>query len=93
MLNKIIFFRLDDFSHDKNHAMWDVILEVFERHNIKVCIGVIPMNSDRSLNFADRMSDAEFWSGVKNLDTSGHTIALHGLNHTYHDIDDEYISE
>lgn len=93
MFQKTIFFRLDDFSHDKNHAMWDQILEVFDRHSVQVCIGVIPKNRDPSLNFADCISDSEFWSQVKNLDNSGHTVALHGLNHTYHEIDHGYLSE
>lgn len=83
---KKIIFRLDDYSHECNHTNWIQIIDLFNSYNVKVCIGVIPDSKDQSLIFDKPLSDDEFWNNVRLFRDAGHTIALHGLHHTYHKI-------
>lgn len=81
---KEIVFRLDDFSVSRHIKRWETILDIFHKHQIKVCIGVIPKCEDPTLNYQFISEENQFWADVRMLDSSGHTIALHGYKHTYH---------
>lgn len=81
-----VLFRLDDFASNRDHDKWKKIFDVFNRFNIKVCLGVIPDNRDKNLLKYNSESTSSFWATVVDFDKDGHVIALHGCTHEYHTI-------
>tara|TARA_B110000977_G_scaffold201788_1_gene298658 strand:+ start:18740 stop:19474 length:735 start_codon:yes stop_codon:yes gene_type:complete len=82
--NSRVLFRLDDYAANRNFVGWESVLKVFDKYNIKVCIGVIPNNKDKKLLQYEGESSSAFWEGVSELHSNGHEIALHGYTHEYH---------
>ena len=79
-----VLFRLDDFASSRDHDKWEKIINVFNRFNIKVCLGVIPDNRDKNLLAYNSEPTSSFWAKVVDFDNDGHVIALHGCTHEYH---------
>ncbi len=73
--------RLDDACPTMDHAKWQRMEDILDRYVIKPMVGVIPHNED-----AQQKIDAEdytFWRKVKQWESKGWAIALHGYNHSY----------
>ncbi len=78
---KRLLIRLDDITPDMNWENFEIIHAVFEKHNIKPIIGVVPDNRDQGLSVAPKRAD--FWEIIRKLQEQGWTIAQHGYRHTY----------
>lgn len=70
--------RLDDACHQMPLEKWKIFEAFFEKTNIKPIVGVIPLNKDKSLG---SFKNNHFWRLIKNWETKGWSIAMHGLNH------------
>ena len=79
--NTGILIRLDDISENMN---WDLMQKtefLFEKHNIKPVLGVIPNNQDSDLLCYPKNDD--FWEKVRNWKQKGWEISMHGSTHVY----------
>ena len=77
-----ILFRLDDACGYMDLQKWQCIEEMFDRHNVKPIVGVIPKCEDENLISKYEFND-EFWTLVDKWHIKGWGIALHGFNHKY----------
>ena len=73
--------RFDDICPTMNWRMWGQIEQVLVRHEIKPILAVVPENMDPGL--AVDASHTDFWSWVRERQSWGWTIALHGYQHLY----------
>jgi peptidoglycan/xylan/chitin deacetylase (PgdA/CDA1 family) len=85
-IRRKVLFRLDDYAANRDHEKWTKVLGIFNKFNIKVCVGVIPDNRDKNLLKYNSEPNSSFWVGVAGLEKYGHVIALHGCTHEYHSI-------
>ena len=76
--------RLDDACPEMNVCNWLLFEEYFRQEGLMPIIGVIPDNKDISIQFGQY---AKFWDRVQIWQGLGWQMALHGLNHVYHEID------
>lgn len=72
-------FRLDDACHEMSKVKWNKIERIFDEFNIKPIVAVIPDNKDKKLIFDEK--DKFFWNKVKNWQSKGWTIGMHGYRH------------
>lgn len=80
-INTGILIRFDDIAPNMNWEMMDKCQNLLNDFNIKPVLGVIPDNKDNDLlNFPRREN---FWQIVKEWDSIGWSIAMHGYNHCY----------
>jgi len=75
------FFRLDDIAPNMDWDKFNFIVSVFQRHNIKPLLAVIPDNKDPEL--LKYPANSDFWRIIKELNQDGWTIAQHGFEHLY----------
>jgi len=75
--------RLDDACHQMPIEKWEIFEDYFDRKGIKPIIGVVPLNKDVSLGSTNLNN---FWDKVKNWETKGWIIAMHGLHHLFEPI-------
>lgn len=73
--------RLDDASEHMDYAKWNPYFELFDKHNIKPIIAVIPFNRD--IKMVIKNPDDKFWDKVRLWQQRGYHIALHGYEHVY----------
>ena len=79
--NTGILIRFDDIAPNMNWEMMDRCKNLLDTLDIKPVVGVIPNNKDKELlSFPKREG---FWQIVKNWQSSGWSIAMHGFNHLY----------
>jgi len=74
--------RLDDVAP---HMAWDRfhrLDRVFDEHDVKPLIGVIPDNQDAQLK-QFRECAGDFWTEMRSLQARGWEIAQHGFQHVY----------
>ena len=81
MLLMKILIRSDDIAHNMNWELMSKCEKLFDYHNIKPVMGVIPENKDKELLSYPKNNN--FWSIVKNWQQKGWEIAMHGYNHIY----------
>jgi len=81
MLLMKILIRFDDIAHNMNWELMNKCEKLFDYHNIKPVMGVIPENKDKELLSYPKNNN--FWSIVKNWQQKGWEIAMHGYNHIY----------
>ena len=74
--NTGILIRLDDISENMNWDLMQKIEFLFEKHNIKPVLGVIPNNQDSDLLCYPKNDD--FWEKVRNWKQKGWEISMHG---------------
>jgi len=75
-------FRLDDIAPNMNWEMMSRVKKLFNLHNVKPIIGVIPKNEDKELK-SYPLCPFDFWTEIKNLKGLGWEIAMHGYEHLY----------
>lgn len=73
------FFRLDDVAPNMNWSNFNLVAEIFKRHNIKPLIAVIPDVKDPKLT--NYPVEKNFWQIIKELGNNGWIIAQHGYRH------------
>ena len=76
-----ILIRIDDVAENMNWEMFEKIEILFNKHNIKPVLGVIPNNQDKELLNYPRKED--FWQKVSAWKNKGWEIAMHGYDHIY----------
>ncbi len=74
-------FRFDDICPTMNWSVWDQIELVLLKYDIKPILAVVPDNKDQQLMVSDARID--FWDRVRQWQSWGWTIALHGYQHVY----------
>lgn len=74
--------RLDDACHQSNWDNWDKIQQLFSKYKIKPIVGVIPSNRDQKFKYSN-LSDKIFWKKVKEWESIGWVIGMHGYDHVY----------
>lgn len=85
-MNAKYIFRLDDISCDMNFENFCKIRDLFFKYNIKPIIGIIPCNKDTKLKRQvgqEKLSQDYFWDMMRELQSRGWSISLHGYDHVY----------
>ena len=91
MLNKIkkyfsnntgFLLRLDDIAENMKWEYMEEIEAIFDKHNIKPVLGVIPNNKDPEL-LSYPKKEKNFWDQVRLWKNKGWEIGMHGTNHVY----------
>ena len=77
--------RLDDACPTMDHDRWLELEAVLDKHGIRPLVAVVPNNRDPVLQIDP--SDAGFWERVHRWQAKGWTIAMHGYEHVFHEID------
>lgn len=75
-----LIIRFDDLCPTMNHLIWKKVEGICNQYGILPIIAVIPDNHDPK--FFHEV-DPTFWYYIKELQSKGWTIGLHGLHHTY----------
>ena len=76
-----ILLRFDDIAENMNWHLMDEFEELFDKYNIKPVMGVIPNNKDE--DFKSFPKRENFWKIVKDWQSKGWEISMHGYNHLY----------
>ncbi|MDB2469171.1 DUF2334 domain-containing protein [Alphaproteobacteria bacterium] len=77
--------RLDDANHFFDEKKWLRLEKIFENLNIKPIVAVIPKNKDPELK--NNFLKVNFWETVRRWQSKGWSIAMHGFEHQFHEID------
>jgi len=75
------FVRFDDVCPTMDWRIWEQIEPVLRRHDVRPIMSVVPDNRDP--NLAVDVPRADFWSRVRNWQSAGWIIGLHGYQHLY----------
>lgn len=73
--------RFDDLCPEMDWEIWNKIIEVLYKYNVKPIIAVIPNNQDPTLKKGKY--NFEFWNLIYKYQQDGFMVALHGYNHVY----------
>ncbi len=76
-----VAFRFDDITTHMNWDMFDRLVELFSKYQIKPLLGVIPDNRDPTLLKLPYREDG--WAKIKALKDRGWLMAQHGYQHAY----------
>ncbi len=76
-----ILLRFDDIAENMNWHLMDKFEKLFDTFNVKPVMGVIPNNKDEDLKSFPKREN--FWEIVKNWQSKGWEISMHGYNHLY----------
>ena len=76
-----ILIRIDDVCPTMNWKTFEKVIGLFEQKGIKALLGVIPDCQDPTLDIDVPRKD--FCEYVRRLQQNGHTIAMHGYQHTF----------
>ncbi len=79
--NTGILIRFDDIAENMNWRLMDKCESLFEKHNIKPVVGVIPNNKDTELLSYPKREN--FWNIVNRWQAKNWEIAMHGYTHIY----------
>jgi predicted deacetylase len=71
--------RIDDLCPVVDHSRFERILELVRTDGIHPILAIVPDNRDPQLMRSP--SDPEFWQKMRELESFGAVIALHGCNH------------
>jgi peptidoglycan/xylan/chitin deacetylase (PgdA/CDA1 family) len=79
--NTGLLLRFDDIAPNMNWEIMDKCEKLFLDYNIKPILGIIPNNEDEELlAFPEKKN---FWEKVKQWQSFGWEISIHGYNHRY----------
>jgi predicted deacetylase len=71
--------RFDDLCPTMDRGKWQRFLPLLKRFDIRPILAVVPDNRDPELQVAPE--DPAFWNEMRDLQTAGAVIALHGYQH------------
>lgn len=80
-MKRKIMIRFDDICPTMDWARWNKARAVLRQYNLKALIGVIPDCRDPDLQIDPPRDD--FWEYVKQLESEGFAIAMHGYQHVF----------
>jgi predicted deacetylase len=80
--NAGILIRLDDIAANMNWDMMQKVSCLFDKFSVKPILGVIPNNRDPELLTFPKKNH-EFWQQVRQWQTKGWEISIHGNDHVY----------
>lgn len=80
-LSRGTLIRIDDVAQNMNWHMMNKCEKLFNQHNIKPVLGVIPKNSDPDL--LKYSKEENFWEKLRNWQKQGWEISMHGYSHNY----------
>jgi predicted deacetylase len=73
--------RFDDICPTMNWHVWAQVEAILEEAGVKPLLAVVPDNLDPELHVA--AADPTFWQKVREWQSRGWTIAMHGYQHCY----------
>lgn len=73
--------RFDDICPTMRWTLWNRIEEIMRSQAVRPILSVIPDNKDSHLEF--EQADPSFWDRVRQWQSWGWTIGLHGCQHRY----------
>jgi predicted deacetylase len=73
--------RFDDLCPTANWRVWRQVESIVARHGVKPLVAVVPDNQDPELVAAE--ADPTFWHRVRQWQSRGWAIGLHGYQHRY----------
>jgi predicted deacetylase len=76
--------RLDDLCPTQRPARWERFREVIEEFRVRPILAVIPDNRDPQMNVS--AYDPRFWDQMREMESAGATIAVHGYQHRCHSL-------
>jgi predicted deacetylase len=71
--------RFDDLCPTISRARWEPCRKLVEEFGLRPILAVVPDNQDRDLGRSP--ADPGFWTGLKEMEGAGATIAAHGYRH------------
>lgn len=77
--------RLDDACPTMDAAKWRAVEELLDARGIRPLVAVVPDNRDPVLKVD--APDPRFWELVRHWQSKGWTIAMHGYQHQFHNVD------
>lgn len=78
-------FRIDDIQPWMNWQNFEKIMDIFSKEKVKVLLGVTPdwkLLGFQGTNFIISKKENYFFKKIKEYQLQGHSIAIHGLEHT-----------
>lgn len=73
--------RFDDICPTMNWDVWERIERLLDFHGVKPLVSIVPDNRDKKLCVDE--PNVAFWNRVRDWQTKGWTIGLHGYQHLY----------
>lgn len=80
-MKRKILVRFDDICPTMDFTQWERADKILRKYQIKPLLGVIPECKDPELHIEPEHKD--FWEWIKNLQSQGYTLAMHGCYHLY----------
>lgn len=80
---KRFLIRLDDACPTMNRDTWEYIANFLLKRNIYPLVGIIPNCKDAKMNYMEPEPVKKFWERMRDWQTKGCTMALHGYDHCY----------
>ena len=74
--------RFDDITPTMNWCVWDRIESLLDKHRVRPIVAVVPCNKDGTLSVSD--PNPYFWSRVREWQSKGWGIGVHGYQHLFH---------
>jgi predicted deacetylase len=71
--------RIDDLCPTVHHRRWQRLATIIHDFGIQPILAVVPDNQDSELQQSP--PDLEFWSKIREMQTGGAAIAIHGYRH------------
>lgn len=81
MSAKKILIRFDDICPTMDWKQWECAKRMMDHHGLKALLGVIPDCQDPELSIDEPKED--FWEYIRELQSQGWAIAMHGYHHVY----------
>ena len=80
-MKRKILIRFDDLCPTMDWEQWNKAVSIIDDYQVHPLVGVIPNCQDPDLKIMDARDD--FWDYVRELQTKGYTIAMHGYEHVF----------
>lgn len=74
--------RIDDLCPTVHARRWERIREMIEDFGIRPILAIVPDNQDPDLRKS--ASDPGFWDEMRQMESAGATVAIHGYRHLCH---------
>ena len=78
-----IAIRMDDITPQMDWERFLTFKAILDEYQIKPLLGIVPDNYDSQLNTNTQEEHPEFWSYMRELQSQGWILAMHGYRHMY----------